>query len=158
MAESLKDHLIKAGLSPAGKKKPVSGAGDIDLVRAYRLRKSETQRQRQDARAQKLTDEKHRREINNKIRAVVDQHAVRDPNADIARNFMFKGRIRRVLVNRDQLAAVNAGKLVIVYLAGSYHLVPVEAASMVQKIALPDLGSENNYEDEEFPVPDDLLW
>jgi uncharacterized protein YaiL (DUF2058 family) len=164
MSESLKDQLIRAGLAPARprqKKKPPVRETETDLATAYRLRKNEAQQRKQNKQRKKLADEKRRRKINKELRALVEAHSVRDPQADIARNFMFKGRIRKVLVNKNQLAAVNSGELVIVYLAGSYHLVPAENAGIVQQIApdhLPDLRTETSPEDEEFPVPDDLVW
>ena len=133
MSESLKDQLIRAGLASA---RPVN-------KKKSPVRKTETDL----ATAYRLRKNK--------------AHSVRDPEADIARNFMFKGRIRKVLVNKNQLAAVNSGELVIVYLAGSYHLVQAEFAGIVQEIApdhLPDLGAENSPADEGFPVPDDLVW
>jgi len=164
MAESLKDQLIKAGLTPVKprreKKSPVHDA-EIDLARAYQLRKSETLKHKQSKQRQKRADENRRRQINKELKTLIGAHAVRDPDADIARNFMFRGRIRRVLVNKDQLEAVNSGELVIVYLAGNYHLVPAGEATAVQRIApdhLPDLSVKNNPEDGEFPVPDDLIW
>ena len=172
MAESLKDQLIRAGLKaskPANKaarkqaikrQPPVRDSGS-DLAKAYKLRKSEQERQKRNRQQKKLADESQRREINRQLRALVEAHGIRDPKADIARNFMFKGRIRRVLVNKQRLCAVNSGELVIVYLAGSYHLVPAEKAELVNRIApdhLPDLAAEQNPEEVEYPVPDDLVW
>ncbi len=60
-----------------------------------------------------------------------------------------------------ELPVVNNGELVIIYLAGSYHLVPADKVAGVQQIApdhIPDLGEENIAEDGEFPVPGDLAW
>jgi len=162
MAESLKDQLIRAGLAPSGKpKKQRPKAAESDLARAYRLREKQTEQHREQRKQKKLEEEQRRRRINREIKALVTAHAVRDPEAEIARNFMFKGRIRKILVNKDQFAAVNSGELVIVYLSGSYHLVPADKAAPIAKMApdhLPDLSAESGVEDEEFPVPDDLVW
>ena len=161
MAGSLKDQLIQAGLAPNKKKKAQKQTAEIDLATAYRQRKQETQRQKQNKKHKKLAEEKRRREVNRELKVLVEGHAVRDPKAAIGRNFVYRGRIRKVLVNPEQLAAVNSGALVIVYLAGSYHLLPAEKAVVVKKIApdhLPDLSTETSQEDEEFPVPDDLVW
>ena len=156
--------MIRAGLKaskPAKKRQPPVRDSGSDLAKAYKLRKSDTERQKSNQQQKKLADESQRREINRQLRALVQAHGIRDPKADIARNFMFKGRIRKVLVNKQQLCAVNSGELVIVYLAGSYHLVPKEKAELVKRIApdhLPDLTATQNPEENEFPVPDDVVW
>ena len=118
MAGSLKDQLIQAGLTPNKKKKAQKQTAEIDLATAYRQRKQETQRQKQNKKHKKLAEEKRRREVNRELKVLVECHAVRDPKAAIGRNFVYRGRIRKVLVNPEQLAAVNSGALV---MAGAWH-------------------------------------
>jgi uncharacterized protein YaiL (DUF2058 family) len=165
MADSLKDQLLKAGLRPAkpvkARKKQPRADKEIDLAKAYQLRKSATDRQKQQSREQKLADDRRRREINKKLREIVATHSVRDPEAALARNFVYKGRIRKVMVNREQLLAVNSGDLVIVYVAGSYHLLPAEKTVEIREFAadhIPDLEAETDPSEDEHPVPDDLTW
>jgi hypothetical protein len=51
--------------------------------------------------------------------------------------------------------------LVIVYVAGSYHLLPAEKTIEIREFAadhIPDLEAETDPGEEEHPVPDDLTW
>ncbi|MDT8319165.1 MAG: DUF2058 family protein, partial [Xanthomonadales bacterium] len=93
-------------------------------------------------------------------RKIVHEHRLNCDDAEVARNFLFRGRIRKVNVTREQLVALNAGELGVVYLAGRYHLLPEAALNEVRALSaehVPDLsGSEPD--DDEFPVPDDLIW
>lgn len=175
MSNSLKDQLLALGLAPkkterkpdkprkpkkpANKRKPESA--EISLDQAYKIRVREERSQKEKELAAKRQKEQQRREINQKIKALVKEHAVRDADADCKRNFIFKGRIRSVLVTREQLAEINSGVLGVVYLRGNYHLMPADRIAEIHGFAadnIPDLkGAEPEGEDE-HPVPDDLIW
>ena len=174
MSDSLKDQLLALGLAskkPAAKKKsrkPAPAAAkkksadaEISLDQAYRIRNKEDQRQKEQAIALKLEQERQRREINQKIKASVKENAVRDPEADTKRNFLFKGRIRSVLATREQLNEINNGSLGVVYLSGNYHLMPADKIEEVRQYApdhVPDLLGSDSEDEEDNPVPDDLIW
>ena len=94
------------------------------------------------------------------MKAIVKEHRLNDPNAEVARNFMYKGRIRKINLTPEQLRLVNQGDLGVVYLLGGYHLLPadqVDAARQLSAEHVPDLSGSAD-DDEEFPVPDDLIW
>lgn len=179
MSESLKDQLRALGLAPKQtrpkRKKPhkpgnkaaskptggKSGGGDISLDQAYRMRSRQERQQKEQATALKREQERQRRETNQKIKALVKAHAIRDEAADSKRNFLFKGRIRSVLVTPDQLRDMNEGKLGIVYLSGNYHILPSAKVEEVRGFApdhVPDLQGADQEGEEEHPVPDDLIW
>ena len=112
------------------------------------------------ARRKKQAEDRQRREINLKIREIVDAHRLNDAKAELGRNFMFRGRIRKVHVTPVQMKALNAGDLGIVYLSGGYHLMTTEQLDLVREISaehVVDLGGGDDDEDE-FPVPDDISW
>ncbi|GMR15583.1 MAG: hypothetical protein BMS9Abin30_1216 [Gammaproteobacteria bacterium] len=157
MGESLKDQLRALGLAAKGR----SGSADISLDRAYRIRSRQERQQKAQAIVRKRQQERRRREINQKIQALIKAYAVRDVNADSKRNFLYKGRIRSVLATADQLREINDGKLAVVYLSGSYHLMPFEMVEKVRQFApghVPDLQGADSAGEEEHPVPDDLIW
>ena len=173
MSDSLKDQLLALGLAskkPAVKKprkpspavaKKKSADADISLDQAYRIRNKEDQRQKQRAIELKREQERQRREINQKIKASIKDNAVRGPNADTKRNFLFKGRIRSVLATREQLIEINNGSLGVVYLSGNYHLMPADKVEEIRQFAadhVPDLRGADGEGEEENPVPDDLIW
>jgi uncharacterized protein YaiL (DUF2058 family) len=177
MNESLKDQLIALGLAEEKKrakkkpaahlsakkpaKKPEQGDNTaLSLEQAYRLRKIEEQERADKARKRKQAEDRRRRQLNKDIRAIVDAHRLNDPNAEITRNFMYKGRIRKIMVTAEQLKSVNAGELGVAYLMGGYHLLTREYTEAIRELSedhIPDLLAGG--EDEgEHPVPDDLIW
>ena len=133
---------------------------EMSLDQAYALRKREEQKQAEAARKQKQEEVRRRRRLNKEIGAIVNQHRLNDPKAEVPRNFMYKGRIRKIHLTPEQLKALNEGKLGIAYLTGSYHLLDSEHVEAIRQISaehIPDLGSDSP-DDENHPVPDDLIW
>ena len=175
MSGSLKDQLLALGLksknpgpsrnkSSKSPKKPArrkSDNGEVSLNQAYRMRNQQERQQKEQAIALKREQDRLRREINQKIKALIKAHAIRDEAADTKRSFLYKGRIRSVLTTVDQLRDLNEGKLGVVYLSGNYHLLPADKITEVQEFApdhVPDLKGSDSTDEEEHPVPDDLIW
>ena len=93
----------------------------------------------------------------------MDSHALNDSKAEVKRNFLYKGRIRGVLVTPEQLKALNAGELGLVFLRGNYVLMLPEHVELVRAVSdehVPDLGGAepDDEEESEHKVPDDLVW
>jgi uncharacterized protein YaiL (DUF2058 family) len=179
MAESLQEQLRALGLAnakperPAGRErqkarskqprapKPPSGAaGEPALDQAYALREQEERREAGRARQKKLAEERRRREINEQIRKIVEADRLNRDDAPLPRNFLYKGRIRKIYVTAEQQQALTAGEMGIVYLTGGYHLLPagpLEAARGIAADHVVDLDAGSS-EDADHPVPDDLVW
>ena len=135
-------------------------SAEMSLDRAYALRKQEEKKQADTARQLKQEEVRRRRRLNKEIGAIVNAHRLNDPKAEMPRNFMYKGRIRKIHLTPEQLKALNQGELGIAYLTGSYHLLAAEHVEAIRQISaehVPDLGSDSE-DDEEHPVPDDLVW
>ena len=176
MADSLQDQLRSLGLAKnKAKKRPGKNTakprrpsaspgggkgGEVSLDQAYALRRREEQKQADRARKKKQAEDRQRREINRAIKAIVGAHRKNSEKADIARNFMFRNRIRKVYVTREQQGALGEGALGIVYLSGGYHLLEAEHLEAVRIISaehVVDLPDDAEDEDD-HPVPDDLVW
>ena len=175
MSNSLKDQLLALGLAPKKAKpqpkkqqkarpkaaKPNKSSAEISLDQAYRIRNKDDQKQKQQAVEIKREQERQRREINQKIKALIKESAVRDAAADSKRNFLYKGRIRSVLVTREQIGEINNGALGVVYLSGNYHLMPTAKIEEIRQFApdhIPDLSGTESEDEKDNPVPDDLIW
>lgn len=175
MSHSLKDQLLALGLAAkkaeAGPKKRHKARPDtvkqkqqkaeISLDQAYRIRHKDDRHQKEQAVAQKREQERQRRQINQKIKLLIKQSAIRDVLADNKRNFFYKGRIRSVLATREQIDDINNGVLGVVYLSGNYHLMPMDKIEEIRQFAadhVPDLGGAEPEGEEDNPVPDDLIW
>lgn len=175
MTESLQDQLKALGLvkdkpkrNKAARKPqhgkpprtPDTGPDGLSLQKAYALRECEERRQADRARQRQQAEERKRRELNQRIREIVNKYRQNREDAEIARNFLYKGRIRKVYVTADQQAALNEGAMGIVYLSGGYHLLPGDQLEAVRRLSpehVPDLGDTPD-DDGDHPVPDDLVW
>ncbi len=175
MSNSLKDQLLALGLAPKKSKpaprkqhkaqpsraKPARTDAEISLDKAFSLRSREERLQKEKAAELKREQERQRRETNQKIKALIKESSVRDPAAENKRNFLYKGRIRSVLATREQINEINAGTIGVVYLSGNYHLLPADKIEEIRQFAadhIPDLSGAEYADEDENPVPDDLIW
>ena len=157
MSDSLKDQLKALGLAKA---RPKKGNQEFSLEQAYALKKRDEQKQVDHTRKKKRAQDRQRRLLNNEIRKIVQAHRLNRVDAEIGRNFMFRGRIRKLHVTAEQLKALNVGELGIAYLSGGYHLLAgehVEAIRLLSGEHVADLSTETE-DDGDFPVPDDIAW
>ena len=173
MSKSLQDQLQGLGLvkksvdkrkarRPRAEKKPTIGSGGMSLATAYHMRAQDEKRTARANREQKRAGDLLRRQVNARIQLLVDAHTLNDKKAEIKRNFLYKGRIRSVLVTPEQLKSLNAGELGVVFLRGNYILMLPDHVAEIRAISadhVPELGgNEPDEEDGEFRVPDDLTW
>lgn len=179
MADSLQDQLRALGLAkdrkPGKKKanrkgagarkpgpKPANKAGgEMSLGKAWALRERDEKQTAEQKRARKIEEDRKRREINKAIRKIVEPGRLNREDAEVARNFMFRGRIRKIYVTPEQNAALASGEMGLVYLSGGYHVLSAEHTAAVCEIAddhVVDLSGGDDTAEEEFPVPDDLSW
>ena len=171
MSDSLQDQLKALGLAKAKPKnkqkqaspksgKPGPKTDEFSLKKAYALKNQDEQQKADHARKKKLAEDRQRRLLNNEIRSIVKAHRLNRDDAEISRNFIFRGRIRKLYVTAEQLKALNAGELGIAYLSGGYHLLAGEQVNAVRQISgehIVDLSVESG-NDGDHPVPDDINW
>ncbi|RAO77971.1 DUF2058 domain-containing protein [Dyella jiangningensis] len=190
MAESLRDQLLKSGIvkqvrdekrpnppkgaaSSKGSKPPHpkphaagkpqgTGQGEIDLAKAYAIRAQTEANERKRAEQAAAEEARLRRERKQKIQQLLTGKTLNKPDVDHVRHFEYGGKIRRVHVDAEQLAAINAGELGVVQQQGRYLLVTRELAEQVRTIdpqqlaLLVEPGSASGLGED--GVPDDLMW
>ena len=189
MTNSLRDQLQQLGFKaskpakPASKKhggKPGKGGGrnvdrvsggkggsEMDLAKAYAIRAQKEKQDRIDAEREKQEQARIRREARQKLEKLLEGRTLNDDKAEIARHFEYGGKIRRVYVTSDQLAALNAGELGVVQIRGRYLLIDAATLSEAEAI-FPDAialkvdpdapTADDPYADPKYQVPDDLVW
>lgn len=190
MADSLRDQLLKSGIvkqvrdekrasqPPAGKpahkpfhksankpgNKPQQQSqrdGEIDLAKAYAIRKQAENTERRKAEQAAAEEARLKRERKQKLHLLLQGQALNKKDAEHARHFEYGGKIRRVYVDQAQLAALNAGELGVVQQGGHYLVVTRDIAEQVREIdpqqlaLLSEPGAGGVGED---GVPDDLVW
>jgi uncharacterized protein YaiL (DUF2058 family) len=183
MADSLRDQLLKSGIvkqvreeqrtkSPPqpgrggrppqgkGKPQPRRDGGEMDLAKAYAIRAQAEATERKRAEQEAAEQARIKRERKAKIQKLLEGQALNKAEADQVRHFEYGGKIRRVYVDADQLAALNQGQLGVVQQNGRYFVVTQAIAEQVrdidhQQVALlvdPQAAAEDD------GVPDDLMW
>ena len=150
MGDSLQDQLKALGLAkdkpkPKHRRKPKQAAGkaagkarrkpESDLERAYRLKAEAERAEGERTRREKMQRDARNRKINERLRAIVTEHAVNDAEAEGKRNFLDRGRIRFVPVTDEQNDALSDGTLGICYVAGRYFLLPARHLEAARKIS-----------------------
>ena len=187
MADSLRDQLLKSGIvkqfkdekrqqPPAPKKPQASPAkgkpphppkparkkeDEINLAKAYAIRAQTEAEERKRAEQEAVEQARLKRERKAKLQKLLEGQGLNKPDADQVRHFEYGGKIRRVYVDANQLADLNAGKLGVVQNAGRYLLVTQAVAEQVREIdshlvaLLVDPAIAGVDED---GVPDDLMW
>jgi uncharacterized protein YaiL (DUF2058 family) len=184
MADSLRDQLLKSGIvkqvreeqrakpSPSprgnrpaqGKGKPHAPSrrdqGEMDLAKAYAIRAQTEAAERKRAEQEAAEQARLRRERKAKIQKLLEGQVLNKAEADHVRHFEYGGKIRRVHVDAEQLAALNEGRLGIVQLGGRYVVVAQAIAEQVRAIDphLLALLVDPQAATDDDGVPSDLMW
>jgi len=141
---------------------PRKDQSEIDLAKAYAIRAQTEASERKRIEQEAAEQARLRRERKLKIQQLLEGRTLNKPDADQPRNFEYGGKIRRVHVDDEQLAALNAGQLGVVQQAGRYFLVTRDIAEQVREIdahqlaLLVEPGSAGGIAED--GVPDDLMW
>ncbi|WP_199100366.1 DUF2058 family protein [Dyella sp. ASV21] len=152
----------KQGGKPQGAPRPPRDQSEIDLAKAYAIRAQTEAQERKRAEQAAAEEARLRRERKAKIQQLLEGKSLNKAEVDHLRHFEYGGKIRRVHVDADQLAAINAGELGVVQQQGRYLLVTREIAEQVRAIdahqvaLLVEPGSEGGVGED--GVPDDLMW
>jgi uncharacterized protein YaiL (DUF2058 family) len=162
----------KGGAAPARNATPAPrgarrGGTEMDLAKAYAIRAQKEKDERIEAERQKQEAARQRREAKAKLAELVKDKALNVADAEIARHFPYGGKIKRVYVTAEQLAALNAGTLGVVQIDGRYLLVDAQTLALAESIFAPAVAlkvdpeapaQDDPYADPKYQVPDDLVW
>jgi uncharacterized protein len=134
--------------------------GEIDLAKAYAIRAQTESAERKRVEQEAAEQARLRKERKVKLQQLLEGKSLNKPDVDQARHFEYGAKIRRVHVDADQLAAINAGQLGVVQYSGRYLLFDRAIMDQVRQIApeqialLVEPGESGN----DDGVPDDLMW
>src|SRR5574343_838791 len=172
MSDSLKDQLLGLGFKPApkperrptpkpsphparsgskaghGRGKPRPSAEEMDLAKAFALRSAQEKREREQAEREKQEKALAKKQAKEAVARLLEGKALNSESAEIARHFMYGGKIKRVYVTPEQLTALNAGELGVVQFNGRYCLVSKDVTLAVRDLlpALVALYCDGNEE------------
>lgn len=98
------------------------------------------------------------------IQTLIDTHALKNFKGEEIYRFTLQNKIRELLVTDEVRKQLANAELAITRLNGATRLVPVTVAGEIREINpqwVVFLSSDNDSsgdDDEEFPIPDDLIW
>jgi hypothetical protein len=154
---------------PGGKPapRPSGPKAEFDLGKAFALRAQHEKDARIAAEKAKQDEARIRREARAKLAELLKDKALNDANAEHVRHFEYGGKIKRVHVTPEQLAALNKGELGVVQSEGRYVIVSAEVLAQAKEVFAPAVALEvdpnapapaDDYSDPRFQIPDDLSW
>jgi uncharacterized protein YaiL (DUF2058 family) len=152
----------KQGGKPPSSHKPGKRQEEIDLAKAYAIRAQTEANERKRAEQAAAEEARLRRERKLKIQQLLEGKTLNKADVEHIRHFEYGGKIRRVHLDAEQLAALNGGELGVVQQQGRYLLVTRELAEQVRAIdahqvaLLVEPGSAGGVGED--GVPDDLMW
>lgn len=182
MAGSLKDQLLKAGLTDEKKARrmekekrkqaKVAKSSGIEVVdenkeAARKALQEKTQRDRELNQA--LNTKAERKAINAQIKQLIEVNKVAKGKGDIGFNFTDGTKVKKIYMTAADQKQLSAGRLGIVKQGDQYEVVPWPVA---EKIAErdparvinckdsnePDLNEEEQDWYKDYDIPDDLMW
>jgi len=147
--------------------KPSGPRPEFDLGKAYAMRAQHEKDERIATEKAKQEEARLRREARAKLAELLKDNALNDANAEHVRHFEYGGKIKRVHVTPEQLAALNKGELGVVQSEGRYVLVSAEVLAQAKEVFAQAVALEvdpnapapaDDYADPKFQIPDDLSW
>lgn len=175
MGNSLQDQLLKAGLVSQQKAKQTrtdkrkgakqerhGGAGSPDSLREETRRAAAEKAERDRAlnRERQAAAERSAREA--EVEALIASHRIPREGAEVPYHFADGAVLKKLLVTKAQRDRLAAGSLGIARTHQGYELVPAEVAGRI-RARLPEAVLVLNdplkaQQEDEYPVPDDLVW
>ncbi|PHS71528.1 MAG: nucleoprotein/polynucleotide-associated enzyme [Methylophaga sp.] len=183
MAGSLQDQLLNIGAVDKKKAKKSQHQKRQDLTKARKAVKSgkkivsqtltkdmeqaKRDKQQRDLKLNKQRDtERTKTALVAEVRQIVQQHSVAVPeDADVAYNFTYNKKVKKLYVTIEQQTQLTRGQLAIAVLGEKSTLIPDKIAEKieqrlpekvvrVQSDEVPD--QDDPYAD--YQIPDDLMW
>lgn len=138
-----------------------NGEQDVDLAKAYALRAHSEAQEREQARLEAERKKREKQERHRKLRELLDRKSLDRDDADKLRHYEFHGKIRRVHVTGEQLAALNAGDLAVLQSGSRFILVEAAVAreaAAIEPVCVALLVDPDQDDGTDDGVPDDLIW
>lgn len=179
MANSLRDQLLKAGLTDQRKVSEVvkekhrqqklqrkHGVEVEDETRAS-VQKAQQEKAERDRQLNFQRDEEARQKaIVAQIRQLIETSQIARNGADIAYHFTDGGRIKKILVTPALQDLLSNGRAAIVRLDQKYCVVPRHVADKIHQrdasyVIVSNVRQDVPEEDDpyaDYKIPDDLMW
>lgn len=176
---SLQDQLLKAGLVDGKQAKKIGKEKRIQNKVAKKSSQpvvNENQLAIEQARLEKLAKDRElnaqrnalaqQKAIAAQIKQLVASHKQSKGGGDIAYNFTFDKKIKKIHVSSEVQSHLIAGRLIIVSVDEKFELVPRVIAEKITErnpsmVIQPPVNTQVDLEDDpyaDYKIPDDLMW
>ena len=125
------------------------------------------EKQQRDLELNKQRDaERAQKALVAEVGQIIDKHSIKIPKeAEIAYNFTYDNKIKKIYVTAEQQKELTQGYLAIAVTANNYALIPDKIAARIES-RLPALvvrsqGVQETDENDpyaDYEIPDDLMW
>lgn len=181
MAKSLQEQLLQAGLADEKKarqiqqekrkarkqKKPVDGEAEARRQAAEKARAEKVERDREINR--KRQEQQAQQAKRAQVKQLIDQHGIARARGETAYQFVVDRKIHKIYVDDKQADLLARGRLAIVALGETFHIIPAEAAGKIRErdsdseipIIQHDPKADEPDDDDpykDYQIPDDLMW
>lgn len=106
-----------------------------------------------------------RREMKETVQKLIEANAVKEVKGEEIYRFTLQNKIREILVSEPIRKRLVSGELAITRLNGATRLIPADTATKIRTInpqwiifLTTDASESSTDDDDEFPIPDDLIW
>ena len=182
MAGSLKDQLLKAGLTDEKKARKlekekrkqvkVARSSGVDLVDEAKeaARKALAENAERDrALNQAMNSKAERKAINAQIKQLIESNKLTIGKGDVGFNFTDGKKVKKIHVSAMEQKQLSAGRLAIVKQGDKYEVVPWPVAEKIAErdsarvidctdSSEPELNEEEQDWYKDYEIPDDLMW
>lgn len=182
MAGSLKDQLLKAGLTDEKKARQMdkekrkqakvaksSGVEVVDESKEAARKALQAKAQRDRELNQALNSKAQRKAINAQIKQLIEVNKVPKGKGDIGFNFTDGTKVKKIYITAADQKQLSAGRLGIVKQGDQYEVVPWPVAEKIAErdpgrvisckdTNEPELNEEERDWYKDYDIPDDLMW
>ncbi len=105
-----------------------------------------------------------RRQMKAEVQKLIDTTALKNFKGEEIYRFTLQNKIRELLVTEPVRKQLASGELAITRLNGATRVIPADTAVQIRRanpqwvIFITTDVDDSSEEDEEFPIPDDLIW
>jgi uncharacterized protein YaiL (DUF2058 family) len=173
MASSLKDQLLKAGLTNAKKARKAEHDKRVEsrdpgavtaLELAQQAQAEKAERDRELNRQQKAAQDQ--KALAAQVRQIIETHRIARQGGEVSYQFTADKKVKKLYVTAAQQDQLARGLIAIARLGEQFELVPAVIAEKLREhdaaavVLLNEKSAAATDDDpyKDYPIPDDLMW
>ena len=111
-------------------------------------------------------EQRQQKALTAEVKQIVQQHSIAiAKEAELAYNFTFENKVKKIYVTTQQQKQLTLGQLAIATVDQAYLLIPDKIAEKIERrlpgmVIRTQIDAQSNDDDSyaDYPIPDDLMW